>query len=231
MLLSITDFATGLVGNSGYVVFVIQILKEELTCLTFVICDLLVFCVAGMSLATSFLLNAERYLSIVHPFLHRCKVTKYKLLLAVAFLWSIAISVILSPILFGSNSRVGSSATLTLVIIACIYFYAAIYFAKQRARKKFRSEERTSRTETVAQIQEMKLAKSCSIVIACTVVCFVPFAVTYPLVPENLVIYSLKDWACVLSLSASFFNSLVFFWNNPVLKNEAKKVLLTLFAL
>ena len=74
----------------------------------------------------------------------------------------------------------------------------------------------------------MKLAKSCSIIIACTVVYFVPFAVTYPFVPENLVINSLKDWACVLSFSASFFNSLVFFLQNPVLKNEAKKVLLTL---
>ncbi|CAB3986613.1 Hypothetical predicted protein [Paramuricea clavata] len=63
MLLSITDFATGLFGNAGFmIVRAIKVLKQDPDCLMFTLLEVLAFCVTAMSFITSFLLNAERYL-------------------------------------------------------------------------------------------------------------------------------------------------------------------------
>ena len=225
MLLSITDFATGLFGNAGFmIVMAIKVLKQDPDCLMFTLLELLAFCVTAMSFMTSFLLNAERYLGIVHPFFHRRIVTKSKLLVTAVILWSgIPIFVVTSRIVFNRITKFLSSIVVLLIVIACIYFYVAIYVANQKARKRSRAEEVNNRAGKIAQ--DIKLAKSCTIVIACTIVCFVPFAATNPIVTRNYLKYSLRNWACTLAFASASLNSLVFFWWNPALRNEARKVL------
>jgi uncharacterized membrane protein len=225
MLLSITDFATGLFGNAGFmIVMAIKVLKQDPDCLMFTLLELLAFCVTAMSFMTSFLLNAERYLGIVHPFFHRRIVTKSKLLVTAVILWCIAIFGVNSRIVFNRITKFLSSIVVLLIVIACIYFYVAIYVANLKARKRSRSEEVNNRAGKIAQ--DIKLAKSCTIVIACTIVCLVPFAATNPIVTHNYLKYSLRNWACTLAFSSASLNSLVFFWRNPALRNEARKVLI-----
>jgi hypothetical protein len=69
------------------------------------------------------------------------------------------------------------------------------------------------------------MAKSCAIVVACTVICFLPFAVMRSLERSIFVTMFMEVWSKTLTLIASSLNSIVFFWRNPILRNEAKAVL------
>ena len=225
MLLSITDLATGMFGNVGSVIKAEKIMKKDIDCLFFTLLQLISFTVAAMSVMTSFLLNAERYLSIVHPFFHRRAVTKSKLFITAVVLWCIVILVVNSQIAMNQITAFFSSAAILLIIVACVYFYVAIFWAKQKAGKKCRSSEDKNPAGKITQAQDMKLAKSCTIVIACAIICFVPFAVTNPVITHSYVKYSLRDVANTLAFASATFNSLVFFWQNRSLRNEAKKAL------
>ena len=227
MLLSVIDFATGMCGNVGFVVMAVKVLKQDLDCLMFILVQLIGYSLAAMSLMTTFLLNAERYLSIVHPFFHRRTVTKSKLLLTAVILWCFAILVVTSRILINRITTFLSSAAILFIVIACVYFYVAIYLANKKARRECRSEEGKNSAGKIAHIQDMKLAKSCTIVVACAIVCFVPFAATNPVVTQSYLEYWLRNLVgCTFVFASSSLNSLIFFWQNPSLRNEAKRTLI-----
>jgi hypothetical protein len=227
MLLSITDLWTGMLGNAGSVLKAVRILEGDVDCLLFMLLRLVSYSFAGMSLMTSFLLNAERYLSIVHPFFHRRAVTKSNLCLAAAILWCVAILTVNSRVVVNRAATLLTSTFILSIVAVCVYFYLAIFLANRRACKKCgrsTSEDRNSAGK-IAKIQDMKLARSCTIVVASAIVCFVPFAVSDPVVSHSYLKYFLRNAACTLAFSSATLNSLVFFWQNRVLRNEARRAL------
>ena len=69
------------------------------------------------------------------------------------------------------------------------------------------NEERTNRKE---QLQNIKMAKSCAIVVALVFTCKVPMAIT-KLLPQSNILSLLALWSGTVVLSAASMNSLVFF--------------------
>ena len=82
------------------------------------------------------------------------------------------------------------------------------------------------RISRAKQIHMIKMAKSCAIAVGLTLCCNVPFTITYSQPANDTLLLSVL-WSVTISLSASSLNSLVFFWNNPILRAEAKKSLKT----
>ena len=233
MLLSVNDLLVGLFANGSFVVLLITTIIGYSKCETYILfyykCNFL----AAMSIITLFGLNIERYLSIVHPFYHRTKVTKSKLLKMVVGFWVLGITLPLSSSIFGEIMKMLSSILFQLIAFSTLYIYAAIFMT---ARKKPRltetreteehiteariQEERTNKKE---QLQNIKMAKFCAIVVGLVFTFNIPMAVTRFLSDSNFVTL-LSLWSGTIVLSSSSINSLVFFWKNLVLRKEAKQL-------
>ena len=77
--------------------------------------------------------------------------------------------------------------------------------------------------DQIKNLQNMKMTKSCAIVVGLSFVCELPLAFTHSL-PINNLLTLVSLWSVTLTLSSSSLNSLVFFWKNPVLRKEARKL-------
>ena len=74
-------------------------------------------------------------------------------------------------------------------------------------------------------LMKFKLAKSCLIVVICSFIAFLLPTVFQPLKIDNFHEIILDGWFTILVLINSTLDSLIFFWKNKMLRNEAKKVL------
>ena len=92
MLLSVNDLLVGLFGNGSFVMLLVTLIIGYARCEINILFHYACFCSVAMSIMTLFGLNIERYLSILHPFYHRTKVTKPKLLKMIVGLWILIVA-------------------------------------------------------------------------------------------------------------------------------------------
>jgi hypothetical protein len=222
MLLSLFDLITATVGNLAFVLTLAFTLHGNPSCTITLSHKVLTFFTAALSFATLFALNIERYLSIVHPFFHRTKMTKPRLLgLAAVFWLNICAGTLSYPILGGFVGQRMTSSTLFLIIVVTMYMYISIWRAVRRSASNL---SRANGNEA-KKMQNLKITKSCAIVVASTVMCFLPFGIVQTLKLSVFIIFFMDLWAITLTQLSTSLNSLVFFWRNPILRIEAKAVL------
>ena len=222
MLLSVLDLTVAVVGNVIFVLSLAFTLYGNSNCTITILHETLTLFTGGMSLATLYALNIERYLCILHPFFHRTKMTKLGLLGLAAFFWLHACVVTLSyPILGDYVARLITSITVLFDIVVTVCIYICICRAVQKAA----SNPSQAIGNQVKKSQNLRMAKSCATVVACTVICFLPFAIVRSLKASVFTIFFLEVWAKTLTLLSSSINSLVFFWRNPTLRREATAIL------
>ena len=228
MLLSVNDLLVGVFANGSFVLIRVVTIIGYRKCEIYILAAFIVF-FTSMSIMTLFGLNIERYLSILHPFYHRTKVTKSKLLKMIVGSWLLVIVLSLSRFVFGKIMNKMSSTLLVFIAFLTLYIYAAIYItvrrrprvtiARRTEEQATETEEQEQRTNLTKWMQNIKMAKSCAIVVGLTYTCNVPFVVVVFFSTANL-----NPWCFTTMLSVSSLNSLVFFWGNPVLRQEAKKL-------
>ncbi len=219
MLLSFVDLATGLLGNSSFVLLSVKVLMHDPDCRVYIFLENISLSLAAMSFMTLLLLNVERYLCIVYPLFHRKKVTKFKLFIVALALWNFGIASTLLRLFLNKIGRILISIVILVTFTMFIYIYSTIFLT---SRKIGRISERNKIDNKANHLQDLKVAKSCAIVVGCTFLCVIPFAVTNSLAPFTFLTYSLAYWSCTLGLASSTLNSLIFFWRNPALRTEAK---------
>ena len=218
MLLSINDFVVGIFGNANLTVNLALTLYGNSKCITYILVDLLAFPTAAMSFMTLFALNVERYLSIVHPIYHRTNVTKSKLLRSAVLLWLISLAVTFCYPTLGAIAKNVTTFIMCFIIFATCYVYFAIF---RTARKPARSASRSQREQ---DSQNINLAKSCVVVVICTLVCYLPFAVTRSFQRHDYQTLVFAMWSITFALSAPSLNCVVFFLRNPVFRTEVEKI-------
>ena len=229
MLLSVNDLMVGLFGNGSFVLVLVTIISGYPKCKIYILFEFASFYPCAMSIMTLFGLNIERYLSVLQPIYHHTKVTKSKLLRMAVGFWLLITTVRSFYIVFGKVMNMLFSVVLVSIAFSTLYIYASIYFAIRRRVPDMQTTEATEvrgstgRTNQTYQIQNIKMTKCCVIVVGLTFLCNVPYAVTISL-PTSDMLSLLGLWSITSVLSASSLNSLVFFWNNPVLRKEAKKL-------
>ena len=218
MVLSVNDLLVGIFGNTTHAVTLVLHLNGDPECDMYILVDLLAFPTAAMSFATLFTLNIERYLSIVHPIYHRTKVTKTKLIGFALALWLVSIGLTLAYPTLGEISNTLTSFIMYGLILATCCVYVSVF--KNGALKS----TKISCVDARNRLQNMKLAKSCAIVVICTLVCYLPFAVVRPLEQNSLETLVMTMWGVTFALAASSLNNIVFLVSNPVFRNEVKKI-------
>ena len=223
MLLSLGDLVVGAVCNPVYVVLLIKDLKRDANCPLASEFLILSFCLFGMSFTTLFLLNMERYLSVIYPIFHRQKVTKFRLLIASFVMWCVVAMNACILIVDEEIGKIILSSEICIFLIILIFIYGKIFrAAREMARNRISGGGTAS---TKAFLPNIKLAKSCLIVVCCNILCFSPMAITTSLWKLPLDGWILWSWSCTLVLSSSTLNSVIFFWRNQILRSEAKKIL------
>lgn len=216
MLLSANDLATSLVGHPIFVLHLVLTLKGSENCTFFLLHELLTFSVAGMSFTTLLALNIERYLGIAHPIFHRTKITKFRMLAILVLFWFVFGSVVLAYLILGpqvAHPMTSFMICAHLVITAYVYMYICLTVKKIQSNP-LRANEGKS--------QNMRITKSCAIVVAWTTISYLPFAVIRPLEISTFIHMLRIEWSKTLILTLASVDSLVFFWYNSILRNEAK---------
>ena len=195
--------------------------------------------IGGCALKTLIIMNFERYLAIVHPIFHRTKVTKGRLLKCLTVLWLFTGALVVAFVFYPFDVlEKFLTVEMLLIMAALVYIYSRIYFTSKRSFQNFRRTNRinsspqdqgTSQSEREQHLRNIRLVKSCFIVVVCYCICFLPFTVLNDNFLNNNHGKLIRPWLLTLNLSNSTFNSLIFFWRNKLLRREAKRVLKQMF--
>ena len=233
MLLSVNDLLVGLFANGGFIFVLVTIIIDYPKCEIYIVLESTAFCLAAMSVMTLLGLNIERYLSILHPFYHHTKVTKSKLFKVIVAFWFLVVALRLFYVVFGIIMNIIFSVFIFCIVFSTLYIYASICMASRRRMRvpemqttEIRGTEvrgSTGRKNQACEMQNIKMTKSCAFVVGVTFLCNVPYAVSNSL-PASDILSLWALWSITTQFCSSSLNSLVFFWNNPVLRKEAKKL-------
>ena len=241
MVLSLNDLAVGLVCSPFYVAILArEISLQKSSCFLNGLQSFVLLLILGCSFKTLFVMNFERYLAIVHPIFHRTKVTKCRLVKCLIALWLVAgllVSLMLyRPVVLKRFLIV----EVLLFIAALVFIYVKIYFVSRRSSENFSRTKRTacassqgqdiSQSEREAHLRNLRLVKSCFIVVICFCICFLPTSLVNGIsFPNEVITYMSRIWAETLLLLNSSLNSLIFFWRNKLLRKEAGRILKQVF--
>ena len=218
MVLSLTDLITSVSGHSVFALSLILAVSKHQTCNIHVLHEVLTFGTAGISYATLLSLNIERYLCIVHPIYHRTKVTKQRLLSFTVVIWFLPCVLTIFYPMLGKIARQLTTFIICLSIAVTIYIYVSIGLVIRRtAIHPLHVNEYQPK-----RFQNLKMTKSCAVVVGCTAICFFPYGVVRSLPSSVFVTMGIEIWSKTLTVTFPLVDSIVFFWGNPVLRNEAR---------
>jgi hypothetical protein len=208
--------------------------EGDANCTVSVLAILAVHLITGYSMITLSALNFERYFGIIHPLLHRTKLTKKKLLSFVII--ACAVHTVTVPLFLTDRNikRLKIAIFLLLFLITTAYVYIRIFLAaKKRSPLQNipdatagESKESTMKTKK-DKLREIKLAKSCCIIVFLFVFTFLPLSTVniFLAKPLGAVKFRIVQACCVTIVMLNpTLNSVVFFWTRPLLRKEAKKI-------
>jgi hypothetical protein len=189
------DLVAGAVSIPLFTYVLASELVGTANCVVNFIISTVAFVPMGLSLAMLCALSFERYMGVLHPLVHRTRMTKtslktYICLSAVAIIVMMAISLVY-PKLYFVFGTVNICISQTLIA----FFYTRIF---QTARRRFRLENRPghalvehnpSEEKRKQQFaKEIKIAKSCFLIVVVFLLCVVPVSIVSVLSP-NVYIY------------------------------------------
>lgn len=234
MVQSLLDLGVGIVVGSMFTSFLAIEIRGRPNCGWYYFISRIMLLSAILSTCISSVMCIERYMGVVHPIVHRNKVTKKLLSKCVA-----CIS-LLCTIMFGVsfyNKRVFgkfASAVIMICVLIAACTHIRIVFAVILSRKGAYGETGPNPSSNPSQqnvkrrefLKELQLSKACFLVVLCYIVCYIPVSIL-----GNYFVLGYYDqavvrtWAVTFVMLESSLNSVIFVWKNRVLRHEVKMVL------
>ena len=230
MAQSIADLIVGFINLPLMSYVCITQVIGEADCLTQRIILLIMSFPFLMSLTFLIAMTVDRYLSVIYPLKHRTMVTKRKitnfLVYGNMFVFAFTgLSVLKIQVLDAFHS-----IYLILFTILAIFVYTKIFITIRNQKRPGNVADNISQNRPNKRkfLQEIKLAKSCFLSVACFLFCFLAGAIAVMFQPygedtPNAVLFIM--WVGTATLLNSSLNSIIFFWTRPLLRCEAFKVL------
>ena len=232
MLQSSVDFGSGIIATPFVISSLANTIAGVQRCWLALSTERVALTATIFSIIALSAMNIERYMGVVHPLVHRTKMTKRKVLkyvISVSFLYLITLAVS-----FVNYTVLAISTSLIMLIFlsTTLFVYIRIFFvastrgtipnsdvSSSTDSSRNMSDERTRRTFS----KQVKLAKSCFLVVVCMFVCYTPLLVVKILNPDNLIERRvLLTWTGTIALMNRSLNSIIFFWKDKMLRKEAK---------
>jgi hypothetical protein len=236
LIQSIVDLANGIFFMTMCSALLVADILGSPSCMTFFITrnvGLLIFFYSMTALA---MMSFERYMGVLYPFVHRAKVTKEKLLKCFISVCSLQTVIFVTGFTLLKREKAARAffATNALVFLAfTVFVYTRIFcfriknntFLAGREVVDVASNGGAKVSKKARFLKELKIAKSCFIVVLSNLFCCLPPIIIIALLsPEpSFLLIIVKKWSSIISMLNSTMNSLVFFWRNKELRNEALK--------
>lgn len=184
----------------------------------------------ALSVLTLCAMTFERYMGIFRPLSHRASVTNTRLLTGIGAGTSWPVISLTASLFCPRFYRISSSIGISLFLPLVVYVYSKIWIsmkARRRAiaRGVYGATQASDLNERQKMEKETKLAKSCFLVVVCSIVCLLPMSLNS--VYQNFDIFRYRVaylWSLTFIMLNSIMNSLIFFWRNPLLVKSAKSV-------
>ena len=233
MLLSSIDFGVVTVVHPLFALKIITTMLGSSKCIYIVTYAIAILLFSGISAWTIFIINVERYFSIIHPTLHRNNFTRRRLMLTWVFFWFFVIFNVVSSIYFNFLAKTVVSITLSIIVLTSFYAYIAIFVVVRKKMSKVQNDsDQESSRNLMAFLRELKMVKIYVFVVSLCFLCYLPTVVVSgiqnPLqlstkTPNSVV--NALDWSTTLASMNSTLNCLVFFWGNREMRKEGSKIL------
>lgn len=231
MMQSVADLAVGLIALPILCYVAISETQGSASCRTNIFLVRIVSLFTLFSLLTLTAMNIERYIGVLHPISHRTLVTKKRILFSLTLgiffvLVGLALSFLGKRIL-----SIFNSTFFFIFLVISVYVYSKIFLKmRKRGHSGSAADSSTSnRRSKIRLLQELKLAKSCCLVVSCFTLSFFMAAFFQVLNRNERESMMIRSWAMVAIFMNSSINSLIFFWSRPLLRAESYKIVKGMF--
>ncbi|CAB3998806.1 D(2) dopamine receptor-like [Paramuricea clavata] len=189
----------------------------------------------GLSLAALCALSFERYMGVLHPIAHLHYVTKKMFLVYICCVLLVTLIIVPLAVVSAAFYYIFCALyTFTPALLHTFCYSRILYSARKRLRRNncsSSSEETEPKSSNRAgkrySSKEMKLAKSCALVVVTFYVFCIPGEILniYYLEKDIILYRVVIAWFVPVLGVNTILNSVIFFWTRPVLRKEALKVL------
>ena len=191
----------------------------------------------GLSLAALCALTFERYMGVMHPIPHRNYVTKRMFLIYICCV--LLVTLILVPLAVASAIFYYIFCAIYAIIPLLLhtFCYTRIFCSMRKRLRRDNCGSNSDQLQTETNLpkhikkrysmKELKLAKSCALVVMTFFVFCIPgeFLNVYYLEKDRIVYRVVISWYATALGVNTIINSAIFFWTRPILRKEAFKVL------
>ena len=229
LIQSTIDLATGLIVMPLTAMHLVRNLVGNTSCTTTYIGRKVGYLLYIYSMTTMSAMSFERYMGVLHPFVHRVQVTKSRVLkyiISVCCIQTLVYSVTLFNGVQITRPFFVTNMLLFLAFTAFAYtkiFCFRIKNSKSPLGKQVVNVAEPTNASTKARLlKELKIAKSCFLVVVVSLVCSLPSLILTGVLnlETNFLVDTLQKWSYLFNLFNSTANSLIFFWRNKALRNE-----------
>ena len=231
MVQSCIDLGVGAIGSSLFTLGLLDEIRGTGNCeLRFARGIATVF-LTIISMTTLSAMNMERYFGVVHPFFHRDKVTRNRLLVYVILVSSLVVIFFCLSFAFKGILRSFGVVVIFLYLSSMAFAYTKIYLASIASSRTVHVEPSQEERKKKRQfLKDVKLAKTCFLIVACSLLCLLPTSISAkPLNFSGFDRVIVAIWAKTFALLNPSLNSAIFFWRNRMLRSEARKTLTNIY--
>jgi hypothetical protein len=231
LIQSTIDLGNGLIVIPLTAMHLVRNLVGNTSCTTGFITKKIGYLLCYYSMTTMSAMSFERYMGVLHPFVHRVQVTKSRVLKYIISVCCIQTLVYSVTLFHGVQITRPFFVTNMLLFLAFTAFtYTKIFcFRIKNSRSPHGKHvqvvnvaERTNASTKARLLKEIKIAKSCFLVVVVSLACSLPALVLTGFInlETNFLVDTLQKWAYLINLFNSTANSLIFFWRNKALRTE-----------
>lgn len=240
MVLSSMDFCASAIVHPLHVLNSIAEIAGSAKCSYKMVYQTSAVMLSGVSFLTFFVMNVERFISIVHPFFHLSYVTKPRCFFASSLTWVICTVTGIAPFFSLDIQNFVTALSLT-VVSGTFYIYVRIFMVARKRNPRdretsVRSDELDNDLDhdgrigiqsrkAVSFLHDLQLAKMYLIVVLASLVLNLPNAIVLGMFPERIEtlnnVVQVKIWTITLVAINSTMNCLIFFWANKRLRRES----------
>ena len=193
----------------------------------------------GLSLASLCALTLERYLGVVHPIAHFKYVTKRMFLIYSCCVLLVTIIIVPMAVVSAPFYYIFCGVYAIIPVFLHAFCYWQILFSTRNRLRRIndigaREQPNVSIERNLSiyarklnSLKEMKLVKSCALIVVTFYVCCIPgeFLNIYYLEKDFIKYRVVISWYATALGINTIMNSIIFFWTRPILRKEAFKVL------
>ena len=227
LLQAVVDLAVGAISLPLETFLRAREVLGSAKCVTNFVLSMIALVPFGLTLTTTCAITFERYMGILHPIIHLTYLTKKRFLIYTCSTGVLLMVIVPLAVASKKAYNILGVAYLCIPLAFNAFAYTKIYLAGRNSDTAFTdSSVKHSSSEFAKKkqfLRELKLGKSCALVVVTFYLCFLqaPILNVIFINAEPAEFRAAQSWAATVCALNSSLNSLIFFWQSPLLRKQA----------